>query len=118
MLDNVEIDYLIMNVVLYIWVWNVMTLDVVNFMLQVVVIEVEDAGPGIPEESVERIFERFYTERPGEESFGKNSGLGLSISRQIVTAHGGRIWAENRKDLEGVTIGARFLVSLPAATQA
>src|SRR6187431_2332558 len=58
-------------------------------------IAVEDEGPGIPPENLERIFERFYTDRP-QESFGQNSGLGLNISRQIVVAHGGRLWAENR----------------------
>ena len=58
-------------------------------------IAVEDEGPGIPEENLERIFERFYTDRP-QENFGQNSGLGLNISRQIVVAHGGRLWAENR----------------------
>jgi hypothetical protein len=58
-------------------------------------IAVEDEGPGIPPETLERIFERFYTDRP-QESFGQNSGLGLNISRQIVVAHGGRLWAENR----------------------
>ena len=58
-------------------------------------IAVEDEGPGIPEENLERIFERFYTDRP-QESFGQNSGLGLNISRQIVVAHGGRLYAENR----------------------
>ncbi len=78
-------------------------------------ITVEDEGPGIPEEGLERIFERFYTERPESEAFGKNSGLGLSISRQIITAHRGTIWAENRKDADGKVIGARFVVSLPAA---
>ena len=77
-------------------------------------ITVEDDGPGIPEEGIERIFERFYTERPEGEAFGKNSGLGLSISRQIITAHGGTIWAENRKDMDGKIIGARFVVTLPA----
>ena len=56
---------------------------------------VDDDGPGIPPHALERIFERFYTDRP-EQGFGQNSGLGLSISRQIVEAHGGRIWAENR----------------------
>ena len=60
-----------------------------------VVITVEDDGPGIPPHALERIFERFYTDRP-EQGFGQNSGLGLSISRQIVEAHGGRIWAANR----------------------
>ena len=56
---------------------------------------VEDDGPGIPPDALERIFERFYTDRP-EQGFGQNSGLGLSISRQIVEAHGGTIRAENR----------------------
>ncbi len=81
-------------------------------------VRVEDQGPGIPPENLERIFERFYTDRP-EASFGKNSGLGLSISRQIVDAHKGRIWAENRQgkaDAQGhrPVLGARFVVSLPA----
>src|SRR6478736_5038699 len=57
-----------------------------------VVITVDDDGPGIPPHALERIFERFYTDRPSQ-GFGQNSGLGLSISRQIVEAHGGRIWA-------------------------
>lgn len=77
---------------------------------------VEDEGPGIPAEGIERIFERFYTERPEAEAFGKNSGLGLSISRQIITAHGGLIWAENRLDEAGEVKGARFVVTLPAVT--
>src|SRR5579883_1497023 len=89
-------------------------------------IAVEDDGPGIPPHALERIFERFYTDRPGQ-GFGQNSGLGLSISRQIVEAHGGRIWAENRplppaapaagSEEEPVrhSAGARFVVSLPAA---
>lgn len=59
-------------------------------------ITVDDDGPGIPPHALARIFERFYTDRPEEQGFGQNSGLGLSISRQIVEAHGGRIWAENR----------------------
>ncbi len=78
-------------------------------------IVVDDDGPGIPAHAFERIFERFYTDRPNQ-SFGQNSGLGLSISRQIVEAHGGTIRAENRADDEGRTLGARFIVSLPAAT--
>src|SRR5271167_1886190 len=61
-----------------------------------VVVTVDDDGPGIPPHALERIFERFYTDRPNQ-GFGQNSGLGLSISRQIVEAHGGRIWAANRK---------------------
>jgi two-component system sensor histidine kinase ChvG len=58
-------------------------------------ISVEDEGPGIRDENLEKIFRRFYTDRP--ESFGNNSGLGLNISQQIVRAHGGGIWAENRR---------------------
>ena len=59
-------------------------------------ITIEDEGPGIPPDNLVRIFDRFYTDRPGVQSFGQNSGLGLNISQQIVHAHGGRIWAENR----------------------
>ena len=59
-------------------------------------VTVEDEGPGIPPDNLESIFERFYTERPGD-TFGKNSGLGLSIARQITQNAGGRIWAENRR---------------------
>ncbi len=80
-----------------------------------VLIAFEDDGPGIPEENLETIFQRFYTSRPKGTTFGKNSGLGLSISRQIVAAHHGRIWAENRKDVSGRTVGARFCILLPAA---
>jgi two-component system sensor histidine kinase ChvG len=86
---------------------------------------VEDDGPGVPEHALERIFERFYTDRP-DDGFGENSGLGLSISRQIVQAHSGRLWAENRpltpgaptQDDEGRPrhgAGARFRVTLPAS---
>jgi two-component system sensor histidine kinase ChvG len=76
---------------------------------------VEDEGPGIPPNNLERIFERFYTDRPGADNFGKNSGLGLSISKEIVLAHGGQIWAENRAaDGAGAPSGARFTVRLPA----
>lgn len=80
-----------------------------------VIAEVADQGPGIPEPDVERIFERFYTERPAEHGFGKNSGLGLAIARQIVASHGGRIWAENKRNSEGRRVGARFIVELPLA---
>ena len=81
-------------------------------------IRFDDYGPGIRPDNLERIFERFYTDRP-EGSFGKNSGLGLSISKQIVEAHKGRIWAENRygrasEGLEKPVLGARFVVRLPA----
>lgn len=77
-------------------------------------VTVEDEGPGIPPDNLETIFKRFYTERPHEQGFGKNSGLGLSIARQIVEGHGGRIRAENRKD----RTGARFIVDLPLAESA
>ncbi|MFZ1969086.1 MAG: HAMP domain-containing sensor histidine kinase, partial [Bradyrhizobium sp.] len=80
-------------------------------------IMVDDDGPGIREDALSRIFERFYTDRP-HQGFGQNSGLGLSISKQIVEAHGGRIWAENRagpptNDSEATVAGARFVVRLP-----
>jgi len=78
-------------------------------------VSVEDHGPGIPDDDLERIFDRFYTERPVEHGFGKNSGLGLAIARQIIASHGGRIWAENRLDGNGKRLGARFLVELPLA---
>ncbi|MGU3574056.1 stimulus-sensing domain-containing protein [Brucellaceae bacterium C25G] len=99
---------------------------------------VEDNGPGIPIENIERIFERFYTDRPSNEAFGQNSGLGLSISRQIIEAHGGTLIAENiyadeklskksgpkksDKAAKSATIsepeiiGARFIVDLPMAS--
>jgi two-component system sensor histidine kinase ChvG len=77
-------------------------------------IVVDDDGPGIPDHALERIFERFYTDRP-DQGFGQNSGLGLSISRQIILAHHGRIWAENRS-VPGrqEPAGARFTVRLPS----
>ncbi|MGE4373225.1 MAG: stimulus-sensing domain-containing protein [Xanthobacter sp.] len=82
-------------------------------------ITVDDEGPGIQPDALARVFERFYTDRP-HQGFGQNSGLGLSISRQIVEAHGGQIWAENRmrKAEDGTTeqvAGARFVVRLPGA---
>ena len=76
-------------------------------------IMIEDCGPGIPENKREAIFDRFYSERPRSEKFGTHSGLGLSISKQIVEAHRGHIWAENRRDEEGHIIGARLIVQLP-----
>src|SRR5499427_4421678 len=79
-----------------------------------VLVTVEDEGPGIPEEKLTAIFDRFYTERPLAEQFGTHSGLGLSISKQIVEAHCGIIWAENRKDAADHTIGARFSIRLPS----
>lgn len=77
-------------------------------------VTVSDEGPGLPPGKEEAIFDRFYSERPAHEAFGGHSGLGLSISRQIVTAHGGLIRAENRIGPEGNIIGARFIVTLPA----
>ena len=76
-------------------------------------IAVDDEGPGIPPAKLEHIFDRFYSERPAGEQFGKHSGLGLSISRQIVEALKGRIAAENRADESGHIVGARFVVRLP-----
>ncbi len=78
-------------------------------------ITVDDEGPGMPDARLEHVFDRFYTERPQGESFGKHSGLGLSISRQIVEALKGRIAAENRRDDTGRVLGARFVVRLPKA---
>jgi two-component system sensor histidine kinase ChvG len=83
-------------------------------------ITVDDDGPGIPADAFERIFERFYTDRPSQ-GFGQNSGLGLSISRQIIEAHGGRIFARNRvgpsfKEGEPPpALGARLTIWLPRA---
>src|SRR5579872_2299510 len=80
-----------------------------------VLVTIDDDGPGIPEDKLNAIFDRFYSERPAGEKFGTHSGLGLSISKQIVEAHRGRIWAENRHDAEGRVAGARFLIRLPQA---
>ena len=80
-----------------------------------VLVTVEDSGPGIPPDKLTAIFDRFYSERPAGEKFGTHSGLGLSISQQIVEAHRGRIWAENVTDGDtGQVRGARFLIRLPA----
>ncbi len=76
-------------------------------------LSVEDEGPGIPDANLEHIFDRFYSERPQNESFGHHSGLGLSISRQIIEALRGHISAENRRDGAGRVLGARFIVRLP-----
>jgi two-component system sensor histidine kinase ChvG len=82
-------------------------------------IVVDDDGPGVRPDAIERIFERFYTDRP-HQGFGQNSGLGLSISKQIIEAHEGRLWAENRiapqasGDDPPPVLGARFVVRLPA----
>ena len=81
----------------------------------VIEMAIEDEGPGIPDGNLEHVFDRFYSERPAGEKFGKHSGLGLSISRQIVEALRGRISAENRRDENGRVVGARFVVRLPKA---
>ena len=81
-----------------------------------VLVVVEDTGPGIPEQALSKIFNRFYSQRPVEH-FGNNSGLGLAISKQIVEAHGGVVWAENIRpteaDVTSEPLGARFVVGLP-----
>jgi two-component system sensor histidine kinase ChvG len=81
-----------------------------------VLIVVEDTGPGIPENALGKVFQRFYSERPASD-FGNNSGLGLAISKQIVEAHHGVIWAENIRpteaDIISEPLGARFVVGLP-----
>ena len=81
-----------------------------------VLIVVEDTGPGIPDQALTKIFKRFYSQRAAKD-FGNNSGLGLAISKQIVEAHGGVIWAENIRptdaDITSDPLGARFVVGLP-----
>ena len=81
-----------------------------------VLVVVEDTGPGIPEQALTKVFQRFYSERP-DSDFGNHSGLGLAISKQIVEAHGGVIWAENIRaegaDPRSAPLGARFVVGLP-----
>ena len=85
-----------------------------------VVVDMEDQGPGIPEENLNSIFERFYTDRPESSDFGNHSGLGLSIAKQVVQAHDGTIRAENVRRQGGddgqhqKISGARFIVTLPA----
>ena len=74
----------------------------------------DDDGPGLPIGREEVIFQRFYSDRPDHQPFTGHSGLGLSLCRQIVQAHGGTIWAENRLDPRGQIIGARFIIVLPA----
>jgi two-component system sensor histidine kinase ChvG len=83
---------------------------------QWVTFAVKDYGPGIPPGNLDTVFERFYTQRPQGAKFGSHSGLGLAICRQIVTAHKGRIWADNWLDAEGTIGGARFSVEVPRQT--
>lgn len=78
-------------------------------------ITVDDQGPGIPENKLKSIFERFYSERPKHEAYGRHSGLGLSIAHQIVSAHSGKIWAENLQNNGDTITGARFTVLLERA---
>jgi two-component system sensor histidine kinase ChvG len=88
--------------------------QVVKFVLRrhatnnTVVLDIIDAGPGIPENKLETVFDRFYSERPSDEKFGEHSGLGLSIARQIISAHNGQLTAHNQT--EG---GACFRLTLP-----
>ena len=81
-----------------------------------IVLRVRNTGPGIPESALTKVFKRFYSERSVEQ-FGNHSGLGLAISKQIVEAHGGVIWAENIRpthaDRNSPPLGARFVVGLP-----
>ena len=86
------------------------------------VVTIDDEGPGIPEENLELIFQRFYSERPTEH-FGQHSGLGLSICRQIMETYGGSISASNRRAPDhghgdGRVLGARFTIRVPAADYA
>ncbi len=76
-------------------------------------VAIEDDGPGFPPQKIDEAFDRFYSARPEGEAFGKHSGLGLSISRQIIEAHHGRIWAENRIRSDGSVAGARVIIRLP-----
>lgn len=83
-----------------------------------ILLTVDDGGPGLPEGAADKIFDRFYSERPSQEAFGTHSGLGLSISRQIVEAHGGTLTASNRLDERGQVAGARFTMALPRLSRA
>ncbi|MDR3516226.1 MAG: stimulus-sensing domain-containing protein [Azospirillaceae bacterium] len=94
---------------------NIGPIRLPNHLPAQIEIRFEDEGPGIPDNKCEAIFDRFYSERPASEKFGTHSGLGLSISKQIVEAHGGTIRADNRHDATGRTIGAMFTVRLPAS---
>lgn len=84
----------------------------VSNKMNYVIITITDHGPGIPASKLETVFERFYSERPQHEDYGRHSGLGLSICKQIIHAHGGRIFAENIKEPDGTIQGAQFTVIL------
>ena len=77
-----------------------------------VYIIIEDEGPGFPDNAIDKVFNRFYTERPETEEFGKHSGLGLSISKQIIEAHNGEILVENRINSKNNVYGARVTIIL------
>lgn len=77
-------------------------------------VTIEDEGPGIPPDKLEKIFDRFYTDRPAGSKFGLNSGLGLSIVRQIIEGHRGEVTASNKVNSDGEVTGARFIIVLPA----
>jgi len=82
-----------------------------------ITLKVTDEGPGLPEGAAAKIFQRFYSERPEQEAFGSHSGLGLSICKQVIEAHGGRISAQNIVNDDGEVLGACFSVSLPLSEQ-
>jgi signal transduction histidine kinase len=73
-------------------------------------LQVEDDGPGLPPQALQRVFDRFYRLDRGRSRAHGGSGLGLAIVRHVAEEHGGRAWAENRADRSG----ARFSVTLPA----
>jgi len=79
-----------------------------------IIVTIDDDGPGLPPGKEEAIFDRFYTQRPDSEKFGTHSGLGLSISRQIIAAHDGQLIAANRIGADNKVEGAQFTVRLPA----
>ncbi len=81
-----------------------------------ILISFNDQGPGIPPGKEEKIFERFYSERPSQEKFGEHSGLGLAICRQVISSCGGKIWAENITDDSGRVLGASFIILLRDAS--
>ena len=76
---------------------------------------VDDQGPGVPHDNLEKIFEPFVTQSPEGDKLGHHSGLGLSIAKKIVRRHNGTIWAENKYTVQGDISGSRFGVRIPAA---